>query len=163
MNRFLKILGGLFLVLLVVGGVCAAIFIPRGMALHNSATAYIQENLPPILRSWDPDQFIQRADPNTLTPKLRQELPRVFGMFTQLGPFKSMDKPLGGVNTSVADGKRPGGTWGRYVVHAKFEAGPADVTVLLHRVGEKWTFEGIDVRSPVFLPNKNSVPATSKN
>ena len=153
MNKFLKILGGIFLILLLVIGVGAAIFIPRALTLNRDAIVYIEANVPAIVEEWNSDELTKRAAPELLTPQVQKEMPRLFAWFASLGKLKKLDKPIGRIYTGVHAGTHTNGTWGDYAVHADFEAGQAQITIPLIRVGQSWKIMGFHVDSPVFLPS----------
>lgn len=153
MSKLLKVLGSLFLILLVVVGIGAAILIPRAYSLNKDAVAYIETNVPPIVETWNADELIKRAAPELLTPQVRKQMPSLFAWFASLGKLKKLGKPVGRVYSGVHTGSRGNGTWGEYAVHADFEAGPAEITIALTRVGDAWKILGFHVNSPVFLPS----------
>lgn len=153
MSKLFKILGCIFLGLLMIIGVGAAIFIPRAASLNRDAVAYVETNIPAVVASWNPDELTKRAAPELLTPLLRGELPKLFAWFASLGKLKKLDKPIGRVYTGFSVGSHTNGTWGEYAVHADFEVGPAQITIILTRVGESWKIMGFHVDSPAFLPS----------
>lgn len=152
MNKFLKILGGIFLVLLIVVGIAAAIFIPRAMSLNADAMKYISTNVPPIVQSWNSDELVKRAAPELITPEARKAIPGLFVWFSSLGKLKKLDKPVGRIYTGAHLGTHTYGTWGEYAVHADFDGGPAQITIVLIRDGASWKIMGFHVNSPVLLP-----------
>lgn len=151
MNKFLKILGGIFLAVLVIVGVVAAIFIPKGLALDRDAVAYIETNVPPIVETWSSEELVRRAAPEMLSPSAKEQMPKMFSWLASLGKLKRLDKPVGQVGRGVYPGTQFSGTWGDYVANAEFDGGPAQIRVVLRRSGDSWQIIGFHVNSPALL------------
>jgi hypothetical protein len=156
MNKLLKILGGIFLGLIIVAAVAAAIFIPKAMRLNDDAVAYIAENVPPIVSSWDANELVKRAAPEILRGEGKASMPRLFAMLSKLGALKKMDKAAGNISSGVYPGTVYNGTWGTYKARAEFAAGEAQIDIVLKRDGESWQILGFHVNSPALL---NLAPA----
>ena len=160
MNKFLKILGGIFLALLIVAVVAAVIFIPKGLALDKNAVAYIETNIPLVVEKWNPEDLKSRAAPELLTQSGIEQLPQLFSWLSSLGRLKKLEKPIGQVGTGVYTGTQFNGTWGDYVANAEFEAGTAQIKIVLRRSGETWQIMGFHVNSKALLP-KGANPAVN--
>lgn len=63
MKKLLIILGALFLVLLVVGGIGFAILAYRGNALDKESSAYADAALLAIASQWSQKALLERASP----------------------------------------------------------------------------------------------------
>ena len=154
MKKFLVILGCIFGVIIIAIVIIAAIFIPRSIKLDKEATAYIQDVVPKIVASWDPQPLIDRATPEFASSmKSSADLGRIFTMFRQLGGLKNLEKPTGNV-TSGAFSQTGPITIGNYVAKAEFEKGKATISIQLRRSADKWQINGFHVNSDVFLPPK---------
>jgi hypothetical protein len=152
MNKLLKVLGGIFLVVLIVIAVATAIFVPKWLTLDKDAVAYIETNVPLVVEKWNSEELKKRAAPELLAQPNIEQLPRVFSWLSSLGKLEKLEKPVGQIGTGVYAGTEFNGTWGDYLANAKFEAGPAQVKVLLRRTGETWQIMGFHVASPALLP-----------
>jgi hypothetical protein len=152
MNKLLKVLGSIFLVILVVIAVAAAIFIPKGLALDKDAVSYIEANIPLVVEKWNSEELKKRAAPELLAQPGIEQLPKLFSWLSSLGKLEKLEKPIGQVGTGVYAGTEFNGTWGDYVTNAKFEAGPAQIKVVLRRSGETWKIMGFHVNSQALLP-----------
>jgi hypothetical protein len=152
MNKLLKVLGGIFLAVLVVVAVAAAILIPKGMALDKDAVSYIEANIPPVVEKWNSEDLKKRAAPELLAQPGIEQLPKLFSWLSSLGKLEKLEKPIGRVGTGTYAGTQFNGTWGDYVANAKFQAGPAQIKVVLRKSGETWQIMGFHVNSQALLP-----------
>lgn len=152
MNKFLKVLGGIFLALLVIIAIVAAIFIPKGLALDKDAVAYIETNVPLVVEKWNPEDLKSRAAPDLLSQPGIDQLPKLFSWLSSLGKLKKLEKPIGQVGTGVYAGSQFDGPWGNYVANAEFEAGAAQIKVVLRKNGDVWQIMGFHVNSQALLP-----------
>ena len=147
MKKFLSILGGCFVVILVVAGVALAIFIPRTLKLDREATSYLKEVVPKIVSPWNSRALMDRATPElAATVKSPDDLEVLLGIFQKLGPLKHLGEPKG-VVTSTAYTGSGAATYGNYVVPAEFEGGNASIKVQLRRSGEEWKINGFHVNA----------------
>jgi len=151
MKKLFTILGVIFVAILVIMGIAAAIFIPHALKLDREATAYIQDAVPKIVTNWNSQELVDRATPELLADAgSRDNIDRLFKMFEQLGSFKHLGKPEGTVTSSAHTGSTV--TLGNYKVQAQFENGAATIGIQLRRVGDSWKINGFRITSDVFLP-----------
>jgi hypothetical protein len=105
MKKVLIGCGGISIVLLLVAGVIALIFIPRSLRLDKEATAYIEAAVPQIASAWDPQALIDRASPDLIAAvKSRDDLERVFVAYRRLGSLQKLEKPTGNVTSGAFSG-----------------------------------------------------------
>jgi hypothetical protein len=156
MKKFLMVLGGIFVAILVIFGIAAAIFIPRLLQLDREATAYIQDAVPKIVENWNSKELLDRATPELLSVvKSNDEIDRLFTMFQQLGSLKRLETPRGSVVSRAFTGAGTS-TVGNYTAQADFEKGTATIHIQLRRVNDAWLINGFRINSDVFLPPKTS-------
>jgi hypothetical protein len=161
MNKFLKILGGIFLAILVIIGIGAAILIPKGLALQKEAAEYVATTVPLVVANWDPEDLKKYAATQLLEePNTKEQLPKLFTWFSALGKLKQLGTPVGQVGTGTYGGRPFKGTWGAYVAEAEFEGGKAQIKVLLRKDGQGWQILGFHIESLALLP-KAASPAAS--
>jgi len=154
MKKVFTILGVIFAVFLILAVIAAAIFIPRALKLNRDATTYIQGAVPQIVAHWNPQDLSDRATPELLkAAKSKEELDRLFEMFSKLGALKHLDTPTGSVYCGAYTGTGAY-TVGTYTAEAEFEKGKATINIQLLRVGETWKINGFRIYSDVFLPPK---------
>jgi hypothetical protein len=151
--------GAISIVLLLIAGVVALIFIPRSMRLGNEATAYIEDAVPQIANTWNPQALIDRASPELLAAvKSQDDWERLFTAYRQLGRLHKLEKPTGNV-TSGAFSQTGSFTIGQYMANATFENGQAQVRIQVRRVGDTWKIDAFQINSDLFLPPKASPTA----
>lgn len=152
MKKFLAIVGGVFLVLLLAGAVFFGYGLYQGKKLDASSRFYIEQNVPAILETWSKEALLERAAPN-----LRRDLDKnpantdlLFKKFAELGAFQKMDDIKGNSITSITPDKGLIKS-AHYVIQAKFDHGDAAITVNLVQAAEKWQVAGFFVHSPKVL------------
>ena len=154
MKKFFSVLGGCFVLIIVIAGISLAIFIPRALRLDREATDYINETLPKVVSPWNSAALLDHSSTELVaTLKSPDDIQNLFAMFQKLGALKHLDAPTGSVSSMAFTGKGSG-TFGNYVVHAEFEAGPASINIQLQRVGESWKINGFHVNSRALFEKK---------
>lgn len=162
MGSLLKFFGAVFLAALLLLGAGAAVSIYKGLALQKNAAAYVETNVPLIVRNWNPEEVIKRAAPEFLVPAVQEGLPTVFEQLSKLGKLRKLGKPEGGlvvadlqlvvresrVRVSINNQQlKP--VWGEFVADADFEGGSAIIKMMLVRRGDEWRIIGFWVGPPV--------------
>jgi hypothetical protein len=96
MKKFFQILGGIFLVLLVIVGV-VGIGVYQGTHLDSSSKAYVETNVKPVVAAWSKDELLKRASPQLLEilDKDPAQVDRLFAKLARLGALKSLSEPKG--------------------------------------------------------------------
>ena len=154
MKKVLIGCGGISIVLLLVAGVIALIFIPRSLRLDKEATAYIEAAVPQIASAWDPQALIDRASPDLLAAvKSHDDLERLFVAYRRLGSLQKLEKPTGNVTSGAFSGSGAF-TIGQYTANATFENGQAQLRIQVRRVGASWKIDAFHINSDLFLPPK---------
>ncbi len=154
MKKFLSIIGGLFLVLVIFVAGFVGVAAYQGRALDASSKAYVQENVPPIISTWSKDQLLKRSSPQlqkSVSEKPGQ-LDQLFQKLSTLGPMESFDELVKGdshVLYNVQGGKV---ITAAYVATAKFKNGEGHIRVrLIQSPAGQWQFLQFYVDSPFFL------------
>jgi hypothetical protein len=154
LKRFLSVVGGLFLVLvlLVAGFVGVAAY--QGRGLDASSKAYVQENVPAIISNWSKDELLKRSSPQ-LQKSINEkpgQLDQLFQKLSTLGPMESFDELVKGDSNVFYNIQ--GGTviTAAYVATAKFKNGEGHIRVrLIQSPAGQWQFLQFYVDSPFFL------------
>ena len=153
MKRFLSIIGGLFLALVLLAAGFFGYVAYQGRDLDASSKAYVEENSPPIISAWSKDELLKRSSPQLR--KMINEKPeqsdQLFQKFSKLGPMQSFGEVKGDSNVSYTtqNGKV---TTAAYVVTAKFKNGEGSITArLIQSPAGQWQFLLFHVDSPLFL------------
>lgn len=152
MKKFLSIVGGIFLllVLVVAGFIGYAAY--QGRGLDASSKAYVEANIPPIISSWSKDELLKRSSPQLL--KILNENPgqleQLFQKLSKLGAMQSFGEVKGDSNVSVTtqNGKV---ITASYLAKAKFQNGEAQIAIRLIQLSGQWQLLLFNVNSPLFL------------
>ena len=154
MKKVLLGCGGIAVALLLVAGILALIFIPRWLRQDREATAYIEEAVPRIASTWNPQDLIDRASPQLLAGvKSPDDWERLFTVYRRLGALRKLEKPTGGI-TSGAFAGTGAFTIGQYTANATFENGQAQLQIQVRLVDNAWKIDGFHINSDLFLPPK---------
>jgi hypothetical protein len=150
MKKTLMILGGVFLVLLVLGAAGIAIVAVKGNALDKESKQYVDAAVPAIVSGWDITEIQNRASPEFKAAVKDEDLEKLVGMFRRLGKLKAYNGAKGDANISVTTqhGKVISAA---YVASADFDTGPAEINMSLIKHGDQWQLLGIHINSKVFL------------
>lgn len=153
MKKFLSVIGGLFLVLVlvVVGFIGNAAF--QGRGLDESSKAFIEANVPAIISTWPKDELLKRSVPELLkiVNEKPEQLDQLFQKLSKLGAMWSFSDVKGDSNVSYTtqNGKV---TTAAYVATAKFENGEGKISVrLIQSSSGQWQVLLFHVDSPLFL------------
>ena len=153
MKRFLSIIGGLFLVLVLLAAGMFGYLVYQGRGLDASSKAYVEENIPAIISTWSKDELLKRASPQLLKviDEKPEQMHQLFQKLSKLGPMQSFGEVKGASNViyTTQNGKV---TTASYVATAKFENGEGRITArLIQSPAGQWQFLLFHVNSPFFL------------
>jgi hypothetical protein len=153
LKRFLAIIGGLFLVLVVVGAGFVGYAAYQGQRLDASSKAYVEENIPAIISTWSKDELLKRSSPQLLKiiNEKPEQLDQLFQRLSTLGPMLSFGEAKGDSNVSYTtqNGKV---TTAAYVATAKFRNGEGRISArLMQSPGGQWQLLQFNVDAPLFL------------
>jgi hypothetical protein len=152
MNKFLSIIGVIFLLLILVAAGFIGYSAYQGKGLDASSKAYVETNVPPILSTFSKDELLKRASPQLL--KIINDNPgqldQLFQKLSKLGAMRSFGDVKGNSNVSYTtqNGKVKSAS---YVATAKFENGEAKINVRLIQLSGQWQLLLFNVNSPLFL------------
>lgn len=150
MKRFLMILGGAFLVLIVAGVIGFAIIATKGNALDKESKQYADTAITAIISSWDRQAIVDRASPEFTAAVNGDDLNKLMNMFQRLGKLRECKGAEGQANISVTPQHGKVVT-AYYTAKAEFESGPALIQLYLIKHDDKWQIEGFRINSKVFL------------
>ena len=152
MKKFLSIVGGFFLLLILVAVGFMGYAAYQGRGLDASSKAYVETNVPPIVSTWSKEELLKRSSPQLL--KIINEKPEqldlLFQKLSKLGTMQSFGDIKGDANVSYTTqyGKV---TTASYVANAKFENGEGRISVRLIQLSGQWQFLFFNINSPLFL------------
>lgn len=152
MKKFLSIVGGLFLLLILVVAGFVGYALYQGRGLDASSKAYVEANVPSIISTWSKDELLKRASPQLqkIINEKPEQLDQVFQMLSKLGAMQSFGDIKGDshVSYTTQDGKV---TTASYIATAKFENGEGRISVRLIQLSGQWQFLLFNVNSPLFF------------
>ena len=152
MKKFLSIVGGIFLVLVLVVAGFIGYAAYQGQGLDASSKAYVEANVPAIISTWSKDELLKRSSPQLLkvVNEKPEQLDQLFHKLSKLGAMRSFGDVKGDANISYTtqNGKV---TTASYVAAAKFENGEGRITTRLIQSSGQWQFLLFHVDSPLFL------------
>ena len=151
MKKTIVVLGWTFLALLILVGGFAGYMAYVGPKLDASSKAYVDGQIPAIVSTWSEDELLKRAAPElrrVITSKT--QLDRVFESLSRLGKLEHYDGAKG--EASILFNMKQGKVvTASYVASAKFENGPARISVRLIRHGDQWELLYFNVNSPALM------------
>ncbi len=152
MKKFFQILGGIFLVLLLIVGVMVGIGVYQGTHLDSSSKAYVETNVKPVVAAWSKDELLKRASPQLLEilDKDPAQVDRLFAKLAKLGALKSLSEPKGQALVAVNTGSGKVVS-AAYTESGEFENGHADFNIRLIQIDGEWRFLTFFVTSPIML------------
>jgi hypothetical protein len=152
MKKLLSILGGLFLLIVLVAAVCIGIGVYQGNKLDKSSKAYVEENVQPVVSTWSKDELAKRASPQLLEILNRNpdQVDQVMKKLSKLGALQSLGEPKGQATIAYTNssGKVISAA---YKEAAQFQNGKAEISIRLVQVAGQWQFLLFNVNSPVML------------
>lgn len=152
MKKFLSIVGGLFLLLILVVAGFIGYATYQGRGLDASSKAYVEANVPPIISTWSKDELLKRSSPQLL--KIIHEKPeqfdQLFQKLSKLGTMQSFSDIKGNSNVSYTteNGKV---ITASYIANAKFENGEGRISIRLIQLSGQWQLLLFNINSPLFL------------
>ncbi|WP_283745359.1 hypothetical protein [Sideroxydans sp. CL21] len=152
MKKFLSIVGGIFLLSILVVGGFIGYAAYQGKDLDASSKAYIEANVPPIISSWSKDELLKRSSPQLLkiVNEKPEQLDQLFLMLSKLGALRSFGDVKGDSNVSYTTQHGKAVT-ASYSATAKYENGEAQISIRLIQLAGQWQFLYFYVNSPLFL------------
>lgn len=154
MRKLLTIFGGIFLLLLVVGGVILGILTYLGRNLDNESRIYVDQKLQLILADWNHNEFVKQAAPELLEKAPPKELAALFSKFQErLGKLRSYKGSKGQAKISYAIGQGKL-VIGEYLAEADFAKARASISLRIIKRDGKWQILSFFVNSDALLDKK---------
>lgn len=147
MKKFFTVLGVIFLVLIVLGGVGFVLVARWGNALDKESKAYADTAIPAIVGTWSEKEVFDRASPEfkqTVTPA---QVYQGLRQFSALGHLQSCDPARGQSMTSV-NPQTGLIIKAEYAANARFEKGQVVFDLVLIKHGDQWQILNFFVKSP---------------
>jgi hypothetical protein len=153
MKRFLVVLGGVFLALIVFGAIGFGILFYQGGDLDSESKAYVEATVPPILASWSVEKLKEASSAqmlNALESKSVSTEQFFEKLSMKLGALRKFHDVVGEANILVTpqDGKT---VTANYTAKADFEGGPATIKIRLIQMNEQWKLLYLNINSDALL------------
>lgn len=150
MKKVFIVLGGIFLVVLIIGGGGITYMAITGNALDRQSKAYADTAIPAIVDGWNEGALETRESPEFRTDVNRPDLDRGFSMLRKLGNLKRYDGAKGEARIWITPehGKQ---ITASYIGSAEFDGGPAQIILRLIKHGNQWQILAFRVNTPLFL------------
>jgi hypothetical protein len=151
MKKFFIVLGSIFLVVIVLGGIGIAFVAIRGNALDKESRVYADAAIPATVTTWSEKELLDRASPEFKQAITIDQLDRLFRWASSLGRLQKCEPAQGqaGISVTSQTGKVISA---QYTAKAQFEKGEAIITLGLIKHGQQWQIARFDVQSPALLP-----------
>jgi hypothetical protein len=151
MRRFLYILGGLFLVILIAGGAAIAIAVFNGRALDLESQAYVDVSIPAIAKNWSDAELLERATPELRKSMTQEQLDSLFSSFSRIGHMTRYKGSMGGsmVSYVAGVGKTVSAS---YIAKATFRNGNAIFRIALVKRNGHWLINTLRVDLDSSIP-----------
>jgi len=146
----LAVVGAVLLgLLLLVGGFIGYIAYV-GNGLDKSSKEYVDQAIPAIVTGWSPDELVKRESKAFQKATTDEQLIKLFAAFRKLGALKNYEGCKGDANVNYTpnSGKVITAT---YLGRATFEAGEAEIKVILIQENGVWRIQGFRIDSTAFL------------
>jgi hypothetical protein len=95
MKKFFIVLGSIFLVLIVVGGIGIAYVVIRGGALDKESKAYADAAVPAIVSTWSEKELLERASPEFKKAVTIAQMDQLLRWVSSLGRYNIAIRPKG--------------------------------------------------------------------
>lgn len=149
MKKTLRVLGAIFLVLIVAGIVTGAILAKEGASLDAESHNYVDSSVTAIVSNWDQNELLTRASSGFLVNMPPSDVDRLFAKLRTLGRLKTYNGSQGQARISF---NQTGKTIvANYVASAEFDTGPAQISLTLIKNFGGWKIHWFYVSSKAFL------------
>jgi len=151
MKRTLQILGAILVTVLVVAAAGAVYLFHVGPQLDASSKAYVDANVPLIVKTWSDEELWARAAPEFKQAVTHEQLTSLFGKFSKrLGNLQRYEGSAGEATLALLLNRGKVVT-ARYTAKTDFENGSAVLNVALIQHDGQWQLLGLHVNSPALL------------
>lgn len=143
------ILGGIFLVIVIVAVIGFAIIATKGSALDKESKAYVDEVVPMILTDLNQETLFKYASPELIDSASQEEFDKLFNWFNKLGDFKEYKESSG--QAGMHYNQKGETISAQYVAQVEFENGPAQVAVGIIKKDDRWQIFNFRINSKALI------------
>ena len=149
MKKILMGLGIAFLCIIALLVVLFVFVVSTGTDLDKSSKAYVDQAVPLIVSSWNPQKLISRVHPEFLNQIPKDDITALFNMCSEkLGKLKEYKGSEGQANIDFSP--RGKTLTAKYRAQASFEKGDAQITINIMQNNGKWQIVGFFVQPKPF-------------
>jgi hypothetical protein len=151
MGKVLKVLGALFLIVIIF---VAGVFIYAmtvGPQLDSDSKAYVDSTIPILTKDWNPEELRGRASMELLPLLKEPDLSNLYRMFRKLGRMTRYNGAKGEAQIKISPQNLTITTRAAYLATADFENGPATMKMSLTYTDNIWQISEFRVDSPIYF------------
>ena len=150
MKKIFIIIGIVFVILLLVGGISISFLAIKGARLDKDSKKYADSIIMAIVKEWSEEEAIRRSSPELKNIITKEELNKFFNTYRRLGKLKSYGGAIGQSNISLSSENGIEIT-AHYEAKAEFEAGSAKITIDLIKHDDEWQILKFNIDSTIFF------------
>jgi len=146
MRKVLVVLGAVFVVIIVAGGIAVFVLAQKGAGLDRESKAYVDDAVVAITANWNSDELLRRATPQLRATIKLEDLKTFFDGLSALGHLQEYEGSKGQANVMMTTGS---GTTisANYEAKARYQKGPATFQIVLMKIDDHWMIHGFHVDS----------------
>lgn len=150
MKRFLQVLGGAALLLILAGVVGFILFAPQGRRLDDTSREYVAHVIEQPMKNWDLAALKAESSEELLGAVPDEKLAMLLQTFSaRLGSIRSHGSPRGEAHVALIPFRRV--VTADYVVPATFEKAEGQVYVRCILKGSRWRLLAVNVNSDALI------------
>jgi hypothetical protein len=149
MKKTLRVLGAIFIILIVIGMGGFFILAREGATLDVESHDYVDSSVMAIITDWDQNELRKRMTAESQDKYPPQDMDRLFAKLRTLGRIKTYDGSRGQARLGI----NPMGkiVTANYEATANFDTGPAQITLNLIKGIDGWRIQSFYVFSKALL------------
>ncbi len=149
MRKALRVLGAIFLVIILVGIGGFIILAKEGASLDSESRNYADSSIVAIVSDWDQRELEARATSEFLVNMPPGDMDRLFSKLRTVGRLKAYKGSRG--QARIMMNQTGKGVMANYEATADFDTGPARITLNLIKGLDGWRIHGFYVFSKALL------------
>lgn len=157
MNKILKILGAIFLGLIIVISITFAMASSEISKLNDEANKFIKTKITQLTKDWDSKILYDITSPELKSQTNPEDFIKIFEIYSILGKLKEINSPKGKINIKLFAKPKSASAVGYFECQSEFEKGPAIIKITLAKHQDQWLVSSFHINSSVFLEKVNSL------
>lgn len=136
-----------FLLLLIGGGIAIKVFNHNPLPSKDNASAYFNESIQTIVKTWDAQTILKNATPELLQDVSKAQIQDTLSLFSKLGKLEKIESPKVVITEGIYPNTSYKGVFATCDTIAKFEAGSSKIRMVLKHSGNSWLIIGFHMQS----------------